>query len=179
MSSPLFIAIEPFSPANGDAWIRYVEWSKLTQLVELVTLDAMLCPPVLKEIKDEYWPNIVNENYLLNYFTDLEFLRSEIDIHRVNGARICCVYRNPIVTPDLPLDLQSFRFRGFDLVELETGTSALTNCGGWPELNNSELSQCGLIEDHGRAMTLRDALKSQYPEEPHAACDLWAIFTED
>ena len=33
-----------FSPINdGTSWEKYIEWSKLTQLEELVSLDTMLC----------------------------------------------------------------------------------------------------------------------------------------
>lgn len=38
----------------------------------------MLCPTVLPEIKNEYWPYIVNEDFMLNFFVDLEFLLKQI-----------------------------------------------------------------------------------------------------
>jgi hypothetical protein len=54
---PWFTATQPFTPADGDRWIDYVKWSGLTQLQEVVSLDGMLCPTLLPEIKDEYWPH--------------------------------------------------------------------------------------------------------------------------
>jgi hypothetical protein len=38
----------------------------------------MLCPTVFPEVKSCYWPHIVNEDYMLDYFTDLDFLLAEI-----------------------------------------------------------------------------------------------------
>lgn len=36
----------------------------------------MLCPTVLKNIEDDYWPHIVNEDFMLSYFVDLNYLRA-------------------------------------------------------------------------------------------------------
>jgi len=48
---PWFIATRTFGPEKGEAWRMYIEWSGLKQLDELVSLDAILCPSVLTEIK--------------------------------------------------------------------------------------------------------------------------------
>ena len=71
---PWFIATETFTSRDAEAWAKYVSWSHLSHLTEVVSLDPMLCPTLLPEIKDEYWPHIVNENFMLNFFVDLEFL---------------------------------------------------------------------------------------------------------
>jgi hypothetical protein len=42
--------------------------------------------------------------------------------------------------------------------------------------DNAELSSKGLIDDYARAEQVRSALRANYPEEPHAECDLWAVF---
>jgi hypothetical protein len=68
-----FIATEKFGPCRGKAWDRYV-----AQLSELVSLDEMLCPSVLSQIKDSYWAHIVNEDYMPRYFRGLRFLLTEI-----------------------------------------------------------------------------------------------------
>ncbi len=94
---PAFIATERFGPWDQERWEGYVKWSGLTQLEELVSLDGMLCPTVLGDIKDSYWPNIVNEDFLLDYFTNLDFLLEEVaDIAQMN---LLCVYRNPTSDP--------------------------------------------------------------------------------
>jgi hypothetical protein len=52
--TPWFIATEPFTPANGAGWDKYIEWSGLAQLKELISLDPILCPSVLAELKRDY-----------------------------------------------------------------------------------------------------------------------------
>jgi hypothetical protein len=55
--------------------------------------------------------------------------------------------------------------------------SALTNCGGFPEVfASSELSGFGLLTDFGRAVEVQRLLRSRFPEEIHANCHLWAVF---
>ena len=51
--------------------------SGLRQLEEVVSLDSSLCPTVLPDIKPEYWNHIVNEDFMLHFFTDLDYLRGE------------------------------------------------------------------------------------------------------
>jgi hypothetical protein len=172
--NPLFIATEPFTPQDGDRWRTYIQWSGLTQLTEVVSLDQMLCPPILTEIKPEYWPHVVNEDFMLHYFLDLDFLKHEI----VSTARrnLMCVLRNPAEEPTRP-PVEDFRFLGYDLVDVQNSVSALTNCGGFPEVfSNSELSSVGLLADFRRAVQVQAELRSRYPEESHANCNLWAIF---
>ncbi|BCH16224.1 MULTISPECIES: hypothetical protein [unclassified Mesorhizobium] len=70
----LYIAKEKFGPFSGTAWSMYINWSGLTQLSEVVSLDGMLGPVALGEVKDSYWPHIVNEDYMLDFFVDLDFL---------------------------------------------------------------------------------------------------------
>src|SRR5450432_1128688 len=95
--TPWFIATQPLTPACGESWTRYVEWSGLTQLSELVTLDGMLCPPLLPEIKETYWPHIVNEDFMLHYFIDFDFLMKEVAM--IEEKNVLCVFRNPSQQP--------------------------------------------------------------------------------
>lgn len=173
---PWFIAVERFGPQNGHAWLEYLSWSKLTQLEELVSLDSLLCPPVFKKVEDHFWPHIVNEDFYLDYFTNLDFLRDQLTQH--SNYRLLCVERNPNQTPELPAELNMFEFIGFDLVEAVSGVSALSNCGGWPELDNAELTKFGLISELQRALELQTVLPREHPEEHHADCDVWAIHIE-
>lgn len=173
---PWFIAVERFGPQDGHAWREYLSWSKLNQLDQLVSLDSLLCPPVLKKVEDHFWPHIVNEDLYLDYFTDLEFLRDQLNGQ--TNYRILCVVRNPRHTSKLPIELNMFEFVGLDLVEAGSGVSALSNCGGWPELDNAELTNFGLISELQRAQELQKVLLKEHPEEPHADCDVWAIYIE-
>lgn len=171
---PWFIVTEPFSPIDGDRWRKYIEWSGLTQLNELVSLDSMLCPPLLEDVRDDYWPHIVHEEYMLDYFLDLDFLKREVmGFQRLN---LLCVVRNPTSHAEYS-PVGGFEFVGYDLVEAQTGISALNNCGGFPDVfANAELSVYGLLTDFSRARDVGANLRYLHPEEPHANCDLWTIF---
>ena len=87
---PLFIATETFTSRDSEVWAKYVSWSHLSHLAEVVPLDPMLFfPTLLPEIKDVYWPHIVNENFMLNFFVDLEFLFEQLpntDLVDVEGS---------------------------------------------------------------------------------------------
>jgi hypothetical protein len=171
--TPLFVATERFDQSDAH-WGKYIAWSRLEQLDEVVSLDSSLCPTILPDIKTEYWNHIVNEDFMLRFFTDLDFLRAETaDIHRKN---LLCVFRNPPIHPSSQIP-EGFEFIGYDLLDKDSSTSALTNCGGFPKaFSNSELSEKGLLRTHERCREVQDALRQQYPNEHHADCHLWAIF---
>jgi len=63
MSKPLFIAVEPFDPSDGEAWWKYCEWAKIPTLTEVITLDSALCRRIITEFEDEDWSHIVNEDF--------------------------------------------------------------------------------------------------------------------
>jgi hypothetical protein len=172
--TPWFIATERFGPDNGDAWNNYIGWSGLTQLREVVSLDGMLCPTLLPDIRDDYWPHIVNENFLLHYFLDFDFLFKQVS--GIDRKNVLCVFRDPGERPVAP-SVARFEFLGYDLVDLEGTVSALTNCGGFPGVfENAELSSCGLLLELERAIEVTTRLRSLYPEERHAHCAVWAVF---
>ena len=172
---PWFIATEPFNPSKGEAWTKYVAWSGLTQLNEIVSLDSMLCPTLLPDIKDDYWPHIVNEDFMLDFFVNLDFLLGQLPA--VAERNLLCVYRNPSRAPGPPVVPHRFEFVGYDLVDVMAGASALTNCGGFPDVfDNAELSSKGLLTSHTRAFEVQSDLRTKYPDEPHANCHVWAIF---
>ncbi len=174
MAQPCFIATETFSPRDGDTWQKYVAWSRLTHLDEVVSLDHMLCPTVLPEIKDEYWPHLVDDDFLLSCFVDLEFLLQQVAA--VREKNILCVVREPDAGARLLVDTR-FSLVGFDLVDKDTATSALVNCGGFARaFENSELNAKGLLSSLARAREVQAALRKEYPQDDHAQCDVWQIF---
>ena len=171
---PWFVATEKFDKSDAG-WAKYITWSGLEQLDEVISLDCSLCPTVLPNIKTEYWNRIVNEDFMLNFFTDLEYLR--IETASIRRKNLLCVFRNPSTHPSAAQVPEGFEFIGYDLVEKDSGMSALTNCGGFPKaFSNGELSEKGLLRKHERARTVQDTLVREYPTEHHADCHLWAIF---
>ncbi|MBW9065696.1 hypothetical protein JNB71_20535 [Rhizobium herbae] len=174
-NTALYIAVERFDPSKGSQWRDYIVWSGLTQLDEVVSLDGMLCPVILKETKASYWNHIVNEDGMLNFFTDLDFLKQQLGSQA--NLNILAVLRNPSEEAVLQGLGDRFRFLGYDLLDQDQGVSALTNCGGFPDVfANAELSTKGLLQSHGRAREVQCGLKERYPQEYHADCNIWAIF---
>ena len=172
---PWFIATETFTPRRGDIWTKYLNWSGLAHLDEVVSLDSILCPTLLPQIKAEYWPHIVNEDYMLNFFTDLEYLLEQIV--DVSERNLLCVYRNPSSSTPPGTEPASFDFLGYDIVDVQSTASALTNCGGFPDVfDNRELSPKGLLTSYARASQVQSELRANHPDNHHARCHLWAIY---
>ena len=165
---------ERFDPGRGADWNEYISWSGLTQLREVVSLDSILCPKVIDEILPEDWHHIVNEDFMLDYFTDLDYLDSTRRCARRAKSPLR-VYKNP--GPDQNPSDSRFALEGYDLIDVMGGVSALTNCGGFPlAFEDGELNRVGLLPTLDRANAVRAALMSNYPAEPHANCDVWAIY---
>jgi hypothetical protein len=164
--TPWFIATQSFTPDEGEPWNEFIKWSGFTQLEELVSLDGMLCPTLLPDIQEDYWPHIANEDFMLGYFLDFEFLMRQVE--GVERKNVLCVFRNPVERPVAP-EVARFEFLGY--------ASALTNCGGFPDVvAKSELSRVGLLPELGRAVEVQRRLRSLYPEKHHANCHVWGIF---
>src|SRR5690349_11338681 len=125
---PWFIATEKFTK-DGEGWAEYVAWSRLEHLDEVVSLDPSLCPTVLPEIKPDYWGRIVNEDFMLNFFVDMDFLRQQV--LGIEPKNFLCVYRNPVAHSQVNAPV-GFTFLGYDLMDVQGSASALTNCGGFP-----------------------------------------------
>lgn len=169
----IYSARERYGPNDGDGWEQYVEWSKLSHLDEVVTLDDMLCPLVVT-FNDDLWDVVVNDDYMLDFFVDLDALLSRVP--EGEAVNILGVIRSP--DRDVSdLTYSGFRFIGYDLMDKMVGNSALTNCGGFDDVfAGSELNSVGLLCSFDRAAEIQFELKRLHPEERHADCDVWAVF---
>ena len=162
-------------PLRRRAWRSFVEWSGLTQLREVVSLDGILCPSVFEGLTDEDWGHNVQEDFLIGLFHDLDYLLGKLGGE--DRANVLALMRNPTAAEVGSFTDPRFVFRGFDLVELQTGVSALVNCGGFDRaFAPTDLSDCGLLTDHAKASGVQNLLRAEYPDEPHADCDVWAIW---
>ncbi len=170
-----FVAVRRFGPASGETWREFIEWSGLTHLREVVSLDTILCPSVFEGLTDEDWGHNVQEDFLIGLFHDLDYLLGKLDGH--DRANILALMRNPTAAEVGSFTDPQFEFRGFDLVELQTGVSALVNCGEFDRaFAATDLSDCGLLTVHAKASDVQHLLRTEYPDEPHADCDVWAIW---
>lgn len=173
----LFVAKRPFDSSAGDRWDRYLAWSGLPQLREVVSLDTMLCPTVPEELTAADWDYNVQADYLVFFFRSLDYLLKRVAAEgRLN---ILAVLQNPTAADLAVVTLPGFTFAGFDLVDVHGDVSALTNCGGFEGVfANAELSELGLLTDLSRANEVQVSLRLQYPEERHAECHVWAIWRQ-
>ncbi|MFL5460108.1 MAG: hypothetical protein ACJ8AY_05435 [Gemmatimonadales bacterium] len=171
----LFVAKRRFDPSVGESWKRYIVWSGLTQLREVISLDAILCPTLPEELTAHDWGHNVHADYQTSYFRSLEYLQA-----RVAGegdVNLLAVLQNPSARDIESVQLPGFRFAGFDLLDVCGDVSALTNCGGFDEVfAKGEISDRGLLGDLPRAYEIQRGLRAAYPSERHAECDVWAIW---
>ena len=175
MIEPLFTATERFDPMDGEKWQGYFEWAKIPALKEIVGLDSSLCPSFPNEIIDEDWNHIMTEDFCLRYFYHLDYLLKRVE--SIERRNILGLYRNPKShITKVPAD-GNFKFCGYELIEEQTHISALTNCGGFPDVFRSgELNSLGLISEFERAQEVGKLLAEKHPKEPHAQCELYAIW---
>lgn len=170
-----FIAVERFGPVDEERWHSYVNWAKLPQLREVVSLDALLCPTVINELIEEDWQHNIHEHFRTHFFRDLEYL--VFRINNLKDATILAVVLEPQTDVKYALNDSRFAFHGYDLIEEGSGVSAINNCGGFENaFENKDVSEVGLIEDYELARNIQKRLLELYPEEIHADCDLWAIW---
>jgi hypothetical protein len=172
-----YVALEPFGPEAGGKWTSYLDWAKLRQLEELVSLDDILCPRIIQNLTSEDWEHNVQEDYLTECFTDLDYLRS-----RVAGrpsVNMLAVLREPSLDDVRSFADDRFVFQGYDLVEKPGlgGISAISNCGGFNlAFGPADVSPVGLLDDYEFARGVQQRLLQHYPDEHHAWCYLWAVW---
>lgn len=175
MTELLFIATERFDPTDGERWNKYYGWAKIPALKEIVSLDCLLCPHLVKDLIGEDWNHIVNADFRLDYFYHLDYLLTRIT--ETPRRNVLGLFRNP---DDHITEFSGggdFSFIGYDLIEEQTQISALTNCGGFPDsFQNAELNPFGLISQFVRADEVRKKLAELHTTEPHAQCELYAIW---
>jgi len=117
----------------------------------VISLDRILCPSVFKDLTDEDWSHNVQEDFKLNFFYNLDYVLGKVAGQ--DQVNVLALMHNPTVEEFRSFSDQRFSFRGFDLVELETGISALVNCGEFPKaFSSSDLSDCGLLTEHAQAL---------------------------
>jgi hypothetical protein len=168
---------DKFSDSDTMAWEKYVEWSRLSQLSELISLDGMLNERLIEPDRNDEkeWDYIVIDNmYETGFFTTLDYvLRKMMGKEEYN---LLAVIKEP-VTECKFIELENFEFIGYDLLDKYYDISALSNCGGFDEtFRPEELNQFGLIEAFDRAMEIKENLFSNNPEEVHADTNAIAIW---
>lgn len=109
-----FVANERFDRRSAN-WEGYNEWAKLPQLVEVVSLDAMLCRRVVDFGDcDADWDHAtqIGERW---EFNDLEYLLGRI--YSAAPRNVLAVFRNPDARVEFEHEGRRFEFVRCDLVE--------------------------------------------------------------
>ena len=159
------------------SWNKYIEWSRLTQVTELVSLDGMLNEVLIEPDRnnEDDWNYIVtDEHYETGFFRTLDYVLKRIN----NESRfnLLAVVIEP--TEDgKNIILDEFEFIGYDLLDKDYSISALVNCGGFDEtFLPTELNEFGLIDDYDNAYDVKKRLLENNPEEHHADTNVIAVW---
>jgi len=171
-----YTAIERFDRDNGERWLGYTRWLGRTDLVRVVTLDSILCPPVVHMETSEDWPFVAQEEFMLDFFTDLDFVRRRVSGHR--PSVVIAVARDPSASDISGFPHPHFEFSGFDIVDAQfTASALLSGCNFPGAFDVSELSsKSGLIASRERAFRIRDVLHRRYPNRNKTQSYVWAIW---
>jgi hypothetical protein len=174
-----YAAIERFDPGNGERWVGFTRWLGRTDLKRIITLDNNLCPPVVHPESAHDWQFVAKEEFMLDFFTDLNFVRQRVVGHR--PSVIVAVARDPAEEDLSGFTLPDFEFAGFDVVDTQFTVSAALNPSRFPGVTDdvSKLSvESGLIRSRERAFRVRDTLRQRYPDREDARCYVWAVWRD-
>ena len=161
---------------DGFSWNDYIEWSKLVQLKELVSLDGILnrlCFTPDLDASEEWNYIITDEGMVMFYFNALDYVLSKVaDIEFFN---LLAIIKEPEIEK---ADLNTvYDFIGYDLIEIGGDTSALTNCGGFDEtFLPKDLNSYGLISEYDIAKRIQKELPINNPDEQHTDCYLYEVW---
>jgi len=162
---------------DGISWKKYIEWSKLTHLKELVSLDELLNENLVEPDYDnaEDWNFIHCEDSVpTDFFTTLDFVFKRLKVK--NKFNLLTV----LIEPDKDcknINVENYEFVGYDLLDQYFSISALTNCGGFDEtFLPTDLNEMGLIDDFTKAHEIKNRLLENNPDEEHADTNVIAIW---
>ncbi|MBC9913036.1 hypothetical protein ICL55_21535 [Chitinophaga varians] len=175
----LYTARARFDKNHTDdfSWSGYIQWSRLEQLTELVSLDTGLNEVLVEPDRDsdEDRKEIVLESC---YETGL-FRTQEYVLRKKNGPEKFSLLA-VVIEPESDcalIHLENYEFLGYELLDQYYDTSALTNCGGFDEtFLPGDLNEFGLIDHYEKAYAIRENLLKNNPGEDHADTIVIAIW---
>lgn len=170
----LYTATSKYDKTDGLSWDKYIEWSQLTHLTELVSLDnKVLVEPDYENADDWNFIHLI-DNFQTGFFTTIDFVLKRLRTQsKFNLLAIA-------LEPDhdcKSIFFDDYEFVGYELFDIDCGISALTNCGGFDEtFLSSDLNDKGLIDDFAKAYDIRKRLLENNPDEPHADTNVIAVW---
>lgn len=166
----LYTIIESFGPDDGDKWTRYCEWRGL-DFEGFDSIDGILRPNLFTPSDDMDWDHVVNEDFMIHFFTDLPYARQK---HKSlgRGALVCFSFDSH--------DEGSPDFLGYDLIDPVCDVSLLTNWGNDKDIVNQAIGPRGLIRDFECISAIREHLLAAHPTDDHVkSCRIVSIYTTD
>lgn len=147
-------------------WKEYTEWSKLTHLTELVSLDEGLNDLIFEpdyENPSDLQFVITEKQTVRPFFNNLDYVLEKTKY--LKHFNLLAIIQEPIIQQ---ADLTSrFEFIGYDLIEIAGYTSALSNSGNfYPSFVPEDLNLLGLITDYQKARKIQINLR-KYNPTPH------------
>lgn len=169
-----------FDKDYGEGWLKYLEWSKLSHLKELISLDGMLNEELIhpnNDNEDNYYDYVIFENeFLTCFFTSLSFVLRKASSLTLERFNLLAVVKEPTEKCET-ISVENFEFVGYDLLDQSNDNSALSNCGGYDEtFSPSDLNEFGLINKYENAYRIKKKLKENNPKEHHADTNVIAIW---
>lgn len=165
---------------NGDvmSWEKYIQWSKLSHLTELVSVDGMLNECLVEPNRDneDTWDHmVIAENlYETGFYKTLDYVLQHME-KRARFNLLAVVIEPEQECKNVSLD--NFDFVGYDLLDKDYSISALSNCGGFEEtFSPADLNNFGLIDKYENAYDIKRRLLENNPEEHHADTNVIAIW---
>jgi hypothetical protein len=74
MTEIWFYATHTFSSRTAAGWEDFIGWSGLAHLARVLSLDIMLCPPLVSELIPVDWEHNVHADFRSLYFRHLDYL---------------------------------------------------------------------------------------------------------
>jgi len=159
------------------SWDKYIEWSKLTHLTELVSFGGMLNEVLVDPDYDnaDDWNYIhAFEQNLTGFFTSIDFVFKRLN--KKEKFNLLMV----VLEPDqecIKIDVDGFEFVGYELLDKDFSFSALTNCGSFDEtFLPADLNDKGLIDGLEKAYDIKKRLLENNPDVFHADTNVIAVW---
>jgi len=173
VSDWIYTVRERFTPAYGQGWQEYADWSGFNHITELITLDTILCSDRIDDLTPEDWHHNVQADGRVTWFTDLDYLRQRYPLASEHDQLVAAI-ESPETDLSPPV---GFTQCGFDIVDAEGAVSVLTNCGRFPGIfEPDDVNTAGLLDGIELAEAIAHQLRMTFPDEPHCQdCRVWQV----
>ena len=159
---------------NNWSWGKYIEWSRLHHLTDLVSLDCALNEDLVEVSygeNSEDWNFIAfpeEGQHLTGFYTSLDYVLKRPRVLAKGRYNLLTV----VIEPDQEcrdIIVDGFEFVGYELLDQAFSISVLTNCGGYDDVFlPMDLNDKGLIDDFSKARDIQKRLSEKHSDCWHA-----------